>query len=103
MPSTSLVVSRTWGGPRGWSPGDWQVVLDGKALGSIAKGETTEFYIEPGPHTLRVRSKTHLSKERSFDVAEGHSVTFEAHEPRVGLTVIRALFNPELWITLKQE
>ena len=77
MPSTSLVVSRTWGGPRG--------------------------YIEPGPHTLQVRSKTHFSKERPFEVAEGHSVSFEAHEPRAGLTVIRALFNPELWITLKQD
>ena len=106
MGSATVVLRRTGGW---WYAGrkyeDWEVFLDGKVAGSIANGAHVELLVEPGPHTLRLRSprwKRRLSKERSFTVAEGQVVSFSAHEPRFWPMALAALVKPDLWITLKQ-
>ncbi len=107
MGSAAVVVRRTGGW---WYAGrvyeDWQVFLDGKVAGSLANREQVELSVEPGPHTLSVRSphwKRRLSKERSLTVAEGQVVSFSSHEPRIWPMAIAALIKPDLWITLKQD
>ena len=79
------------------------MTIDGTVVGSIAKNETTELRVEPGPHTLRLQSKRHVSRERPFDVSDGRVISFSSHEPRLWPFFVAALIKPDLWITLKQD
>ncbi len=107
MGSATVVLRRTGGW---WYAGrvyeDWQVLLDGKVAGSLPNRERVELSVEPGTHTLSLRSprwKRRFSKERSFTVSEGQVVSFNSHEPRIWPLALAALVKPELWITLKQD
>lgn len=99
----TVVLRRTWGGMPGATPEDWRIVLDGKEAGYIAKDGTVELSVEPGHHTLSLRSKRHVSRERAVDLSDGKVVNFSSHEPRVWPMMIAALIVPDRWITLRQD
>jgi hypothetical protein len=84
--------------------GEWQVVVDGTVAGSIARQETVEVPIEPGRHTLRVKtSGRFLSPERSFEAADETDVRFHCRSAMLWPQWVAALVKPDLWISLKQE
>lgn len=77
-------LSRRWGGSLA-APGEaWIIAIDGAVVGALANRQTVEVAVEPGHHLLRLGQGPHLSPERSFAVADGETVSFRGHGPRVG-------------------
>jgi hypothetical protein len=84
--------------------GEWQVIVDGTVAGSIARQETVEVPIEPGRHTLRIKtSRRFHSPERSFEAADETDVRFHCRSAMFWPVWLAALVKPDLWISLKQE
>jgi ABC-2 type transport system ATP-binding protein len=108
MTTTATVrVTRTGQGQGGGRP--WEVLVDGVVVDSVNRGETRELPVEPGHHTLRVRSRGIFgSPERSFEAADGHVVGFSCRaRPKHPFIVqrsivwtIASLFTHRSWITL---
>jgi hypothetical protein len=95
---------RAWSGIGIGARGEeWNIAIDGTAVGSIANRETVEVSVAPGHHTLRLGSGRHRSTERSFDVAQDEVVGFSCYGPRFWPQLLVALVRNDLWITLRQE
>ncbi|WP_442485190.1 hypothetical protein [Aeoliella sp. SH292] len=56
---------------------DYHVQLDGRSLGTLNSGETLEFDIPPGSHSLEVRVGKCTSPLRMLNLKEGETVAFE--------------------------
>jgi hypothetical protein len=56
--------------------GPYEVVLDGSRVGSVEMNGTLEIPVEPGRHTVQVRSGRNSSRTRTFDASEGDTVAF---------------------------
>jgi hypothetical protein len=54
----------------------YEVVVDGKRVGSVEMNETLETLVEPGRHTLQLRSGRNSSRTKTFDAAEGEITAF---------------------------
>lgn len=93
---------RLWTGIIGARTEQWNIVIDGVVVGSIANDETVEVAVEPGHHTLRLGSGRHLSLERSLDVAPDEVAAFSCHGPRFWPMLVAAVVKPDLWITLRR-
>jgi hypothetical protein len=81
----------------------FEILLDGKVVGSVSRRETVELPVEPGRHTLRLHLGRRVSPERSFDAAEGELISFSSHGARVWPIYAASLIKPDLGISLKQE
>lgn len=55
----------------------YEIVLDGKRVGKIWDGDTTELTVSPGQHSLSIRIDWCGSETISFTVEEGSSILFE--------------------------
>ena len=98
----TLLLSRKWGGLVDRNR-EWQIVIDGNVVGSIASQRTVELPVEPGRHALRLRSHGHFSPERSFEAADGQVVSFSCRAATLWPMYLAALVKPDLWIFLKQD
>ncbi len=56
--------------------GTYDVVVDGNRVGSVEMNDTIEIPVEPGSHTLQVRSGRTSSSTETFDGADGETVAF---------------------------
>ena len=74
MSATLKVMHKAIGAEVRRSPYD--VILDGEQVGSVAMNDTLEMAVEPGGHTLRVRSGRMSSGTQTFRAAEGETVAF---------------------------
>jgi ABC-2 type transport system ATP-binding protein len=103
----------SWTG-RGASGGHatWDVLIDESVVGSVSQGQEVELPIEPGPHTVRVRSNRYLSSPaRPFEAAAGRVVSFScrsrARHPfivqRSIIWLLVSLVKHDVWISLTQE
>lgn len=52
----------------------FEIILDGESAGSIDRHQTVELAIEPGHHTLQVKTGRYSSPARTFDAADGMSI-----------------------------
>ena len=82
--------------------GRFDAVVDGTSVGSLDLHETTEVPIDPGHHTLRIRSGRYSSRSRSFDVADGDTVTFQLHGANLWPIYVASIVKPDLGISLKR-
>jgi hypothetical protein len=80
--------------------GTFDVVVDGKSVGSVKWHEAVETPVEPGCHTLQVRKGRYSSRVRSFDVADDEFVAFRCNRRRHPLILAAALVQPSLAISL---
>jgi hypothetical protein len=80
-----------------------QITLDGGSAGTIESKATLETPIEPGRHTLQLRSGRYSSPERSFDAADGECVSFRCHPAMVWPRLLASMAMPRLGISLKRE
>jgi hypothetical protein len=55
----------------------YRVELDGRIIGKIGAGETTDFDVEPGHHRLRIRASLTGSQTLSFEIKRGAVAHFE--------------------------
>ena len=83
--------------------GRFEIVTDGKSVGSIERHETLETLLEAGHHTLRVRAGRYSSRDHSFDVADGEVVNFRCHGTMIWPRYVASIIKPDLAISLKQE
>jgi hypothetical protein len=85
--------------------GPFEIELDGNhGVGSMKKlDETVEIPVQPGHHTLRIRTGRYSSQERTFDIADGEAVGFRTHGPLVWPVYVASILKPDLGISLKRE
>jgi hypothetical protein len=50
--------------------GKLSVVIDGQKVGPVRQGETAEFTVEPGPHTVRVTGGGYRSNRVDITATE---------------------------------
>ena len=82
--------------------GQFDVSLDGAAVGSLAYGETFETPVEPGQHSLRIRAGRYSSGDHTFDATDGETVSFRCHGAMVWPRMVATLVLPGLGISLKR-
>lgn len=65
------------------------VVIDGHKVGPVRQGETAEFTVEPGPHTVRVTGGG--SRSNTVDVTVTDGGTYKIASSATGLGVVAAM------------
>jgi hypothetical protein len=83
--------------------GTYDVVFDGKQVGSVKMNNTIEIPVEPGHHTLQVRSGRNLSSTQTFDAAEGEIVAFRCTGKRFLPIFLASFIIPSLALKLVRE
>lgn len=56
--------------------GTYNIVVDGQRAGSVEMNDTIDIPIEPGRHTLQVRSGRNSSRIQTFDAVDCQTVAF---------------------------
>lgn len=83
--------------------GAYYVVLDGERVGSVEMNGTFETPIEPGRHTLQVRSGRDSGRPKTFDAAEGVTVAFRCTGKSILPIFLLSLVVPSLALSLVRE
>jgi hypothetical protein len=83
--------------------GTYEVVLDGERVGSVEMNDTFETPIEPGRHTLQVRSGRNSSRTKTFDAADGETVAFRSTGKSILPIFLLSFVVPNLALTLHRE
>lgn len=80
--------------------GQFEIVVDGRQIGSLNYGDTVEEQVEPGHHVLRIQAGRYSSRDRSFDVADGEAASFRCHGAMVWPRWLASFVKPDLAISL---
>ena len=81
----------------------FRVLLDGNDVGSIDSHQTIEVPIDPGHHTLQVKTGRYTSGPRPFDAVDGEIVNFRCNGARTWPLYLASIVKPDLALTLKRE
>ena len=90
----------------------WEVLIDETVVGSVSEGQEVELPVDPGPHTVRVRSNRYLSSPaQPLEAAAGRTVSFScrprARHPfivqRSIIWLLVSLVKHGVWISLTLE
>jgi hypothetical protein len=79
--------------------GQFEIELDGKAVGAIAYSET----VDPGHHVLKIRSGRYSSRNLSFDVTDGDVAAFRCHSAMVWPRWLASFVKPDWAIALMRQ
>ena len=103
MSEGTLRLERVWSGMGiGGQREDWQIEVDGQAVGTLANREVVEVGVGAGRHTVQLRSGRYRSPERTFEVGADEVADFTCHGPRFWPLLVASLVKPDLWISLHQ-
>ena len=80
--------------------GAFDVVVDGKVVGSVEMNNTVDVPVEPGRHTLQVRNGRKSSSTETFDAAEGEIVAFRCTGKRFLPIFLASFIIPRLALKL---
>ena len=83
--------------------GPYDIVVDGQRVGSVEMNATVEIPIEPGRHTLLIRSGRNSSRTQTFDAAEGETVAFRCTGKSFLPIFLASFFVPSLALQLHRE
>jgi hypothetical protein len=83
--------------------GTYEVVLDGERVGSVELNDTFETPVEPGPHTLQVRSGRNSSRTKTFDAADDAVVSFRCSGKSILPVFLLSFIVPSLALSLHRE
>jgi hypothetical protein len=83
--------------------GTYEVVLDGQRIGSVDLNKTFEAPVEPGHHTLQVRSGRNSSRIKTFDAADGAMVSFRCSGKSILPIFLLSFVVPSLALSLHRE
>jgi hypothetical protein len=81
----------------------FDVLVDGERVGSVEMNKTIEIPIEPGRHTLQVRSGRNSSGTRTFEAADGEMVAYRCTGKRFLPIFLASFVVPSLALTLVRE
>jgi hypothetical protein len=83
--------------------GTYEVVLDGERVGSVELNDTFETPVEPGRHTLKIRSGRNSSRTKTFDAADGEIVSFRCSGKSILPIFLLSFVVPSLALSLHRE
>lgn len=83
--------------------GKFDIAVDGRGTGSIEHGDTVDEPVEPGHHTLQIRSGRYSSRTVAFDAADGDVVSFRCYGANLWPLWLVSFVLPNLGIWLKRE
>ncbi len=83
--------------------GTYDLLVDGHSAGSLQMNATIEIPLEPGRHTVRVRSGRNSSRAETFDVAESETVAFRCTGKRFLPIFLASFIVPSLALKLTRE
>jgi hypothetical protein len=83
--------------------GTYDVAVDGQPAGSVELNETIDIAVEPGHHTLAVRSGRNSSRIKSFDAAEGETIAFRCGGKSILPIFLLSFVVPSLALSLHRE
>jgi hypothetical protein len=98
--SPTLIVNRKATGAMELRRGRFEIVLDGDPAGSIDRHQTVELAVEPGVHTLQVRTGRYSSPVRSFDAVDGTDISFRCNGAILWPQYVASLFVPGIGLRL---
>ena len=81
----------------------FDVLVDGKRVGSVEMNGTLEAPVEPGRHTVQVRDGRKSSGTETFDAAEGEVVAFRCTGKRFLPLFLASFVVPSLALKLRRE
>ena len=79
----------------------FEVLVDGKGVGSFALHEVFETPVEPGSHTLQIREGRYSSRELPYQVTDGQVISFNSQGKRILPIFLASFIVPSLALTLK--
>jgi hypothetical protein len=83
--------------------GTYEVVLDGQRVGSVELNDTFETPVEPGRHSLKLRSGRNSSRTKTFDAADGDTVSYRCGGKSILPIFLLSFAVPSLALTLHRE
>jgi hypothetical protein len=83
--------------------GAYEVVVDGSRVGSVEMNDTIEIPVEPGRHTVQVRSGRDSSRTQTFDASEGDVVAFRCTGKSFLPRFLASFVVPSLALSLVRE
>lgn len=83
--------------------GTYDIEVDGRRVGSVEMNDTIETPVEPGRHTLRIRSGRNSSRVKTFDAADGEVVAFRCTGKSFLPIFLASFVVPSLALTLVRE
>jgi hypothetical protein len=83
--------------------GPYEVMVDGQRVGSVEMNDTIEIPVEPGSHTLQLRSGRNSSRTKTFEVAEGETASFRCGGKSILPVFLLSFVVPSLALTLHRE
>ena len=83
--------------------GTYQILVDAEPVGSVEMNKTFRTTIEPGRHTLRVRSGRNSSRTKTFEAADGQTISYRCTGKSVQPVFLLSFAVPSLALTLRRE
>lgn len=83
--------------------GSFEVVLDGKVVSRVERGDTIEVPLEPGHHRLQIRAGRYSSRPHEFDSTDGEVVDFGCHGAMMWPRYVASIVKPDLAVSLRRE
>jgi hypothetical protein len=84
----------------------YAVVVDGRKIGKLRNGETREFSIEPGSHTIRAKIDWCGSHTQQFTAAEGEPLFFRIKSNLRGTDLAKifryVIFENDSYLNIEQ-
>jgi hypothetical protein len=81
----------------------YDVEVDGRPVGSVEMNNTLELPVEPGRHTLQVRSGRKASSTETFVATEGELVAFRCTGKRFLPIFLASFIDPKLALKLVRD
>jgi hypothetical protein len=101
--SSTVTLERASSGAMELRRDRFEIVLDGNPAGSIDRNQTVELPVEPGPHTLQVRTGRYSSHAHPFDAADGTNIRFRCNGAILWPHYIASLLVPTIGLKLQRE
>src|SRR5674476_643766 len=83
--------------------GTYGIVVDGQRAGSLEMNDTIEIPVEPGRHTLQIRSGRNSSRTQTFEAAESQTVAFRCTGKSFLPIFLASFVVPSLALQLRRE
>jgi hypothetical protein len=83
--------------------GAYDVVVDGEHAGSVTMNATIEIPVEPGRHSVQIRSGRNSSRTQTFEAAEGQTVAFRCTGKSFLPIFLASFIVPSLALQLRRE
>ena len=83
--------------------GPYDIVVDGQSAGAVEMNDTIEIPIEPGRHTVQIRSGRKSSRAQTFEAAESQTIAFRCTGKSFLPIFLASFVVPSLALQLRRE